>query len=93
VCIGIKRIYIHEKVYDAVRDALVEYAKTVKVGDPVDPSNEIGPVQNRMQFEKIKYISSRSFVSLAAEVASHLLLGHSSTIVIRRDTDLRWEAR
>jgi acyl-CoA reductase-like NAD-dependent aldehyde dehydrogenase len=57
-----KRIFIHEKVYDAVRDALVEYAKKVKVGDPLDPLNEIGPVQNRMQFETVLYVLICLFV-------------------------------
>jgi len=57
MCVCLKRVYIHEKVYDAVRDALVEYAKKVKIGDPSDPSSQIGPVQNRMQFEKVKYVS------------------------------------
>ena len=57
VCIGMKRIYVHEKVYDAVRDALVEYAKTVKIGDPIDPSTEIGPMQNRMQYDKVLCVS------------------------------------
>jgi acyl-CoA reductase-like NAD-dependent aldehyde dehydrogenase len=56
ICVAMKRIYIHENVYEAVRDALVEYAKTVKVGDPLDPLSEIGPVQNQMQFEKVKYV-------------------------------------
>jgi acyl-CoA reductase-like NAD-dependent aldehyde dehydrogenase len=56
ICVAMKRVYIHENVYEAVRDALVEYAKTVMVGDPLDPSNEIGPVQNQMQYEKVKYV-------------------------------------
>lgn len=49
-----KRIYIHENIYDAVRDALVEYAKTIKVGDPQDMGTGIGPLQNRFQYEKVK---------------------------------------
>jgi acyl-CoA reductase-like NAD-dependent aldehyde dehydrogenase len=51
-----KRLYIHEKVYDAVRDALVEYARKAKIGDPSDPSTEFGPIQNRIHYEKVKYV-------------------------------------
>jgi acyl-CoA reductase-like NAD-dependent aldehyde dehydrogenase len=53
-CMGMKRIYIHENIYDQLRDELVEYAKTIKVGDPLDPSVGVGPVQNKMQYEKVK---------------------------------------
>lgn len=53
ICVALKRVYVHEKVYDAVRDALVAHAKKIKVGDPSDPSTEIGPIQNRVQFGKV----------------------------------------
>lgn len=52
-----KRIYVHEKIYDAVRDALVEFGKTIKVGDPSDASTLVGPVQNANQYEKVKWVS------------------------------------
>ncbi|HMT45335.1 MAG TPA: aldehyde dehydrogenase family protein, partial [Chakrabartia sp.] len=32
ICIATKRMYIHEDIYDELRDALVAYGKTVKVG-------------------------------------------------------------
>lgn len=33
VCICIKRIYVHSSIYDEFRDAMVEYTKTMKVGE------------------------------------------------------------
>ncbi|OCH90319.1 aldehyde dehydrogenase family protein [Obba rivulosa] len=54
ICVSIKRIYVHERVYDAVRDALVAYARTINVGDVSLPGVGVGPVQNRVQFEKVK---------------------------------------
>lgn len=54
-----KRIYIHEDVYDAVRDAFVAYAKKIKVGNPADPSILVGPLQNSNQHEKVKYVQIR----------------------------------
>jgi acyl-CoA reductase-like NAD-dependent aldehyde dehydrogenase len=53
VCMAIKRIYAHEKVYDALCDALVAEAKQAVVGDGLDPASELGPMQNKMQYDKV----------------------------------------
>jgi len=52
-CIAAKRLYIHEKIYDEFRDALVEFSKTIKVGNGMDPDSQLGPVQNITQFKKV----------------------------------------
>lgn len=51
-----KRIYIHANVYDEIRDELVELAKDIKVGNPVDPEVNIGPVANKAQAERLRYV-------------------------------------
>jgi len=53
VCMAIKRIYAHEKIYDALCDALAEEARKWKVGDGLDPTTKLGPIQNRMQYDKV----------------------------------------
>lgn len=53
VCIAAKRVYVHESIYDAFREALVKYAKTVKMGDGSEEGTKMGPIQNRMQYEKV----------------------------------------
>src|ERR1700761_1066031 len=53
VCMAIKRIYAHEKVYDALCDALTEEARKARVGDGLDPQTQYGPIQNRMQYDKV----------------------------------------
>lgn len=53
-CNAAKRLYIHADIYEQVRDALVAYARTVKVGDGADPDTGLGPIQNEPQFEKVK---------------------------------------
>jgi acyl-CoA reductase-like NAD-dependent aldehyde dehydrogenase len=53
VCMAIKRIYAHEKVYDALCEALVAEAKKAVVGDGLDPKTELGPIQNKMQYDKV----------------------------------------
>jgi acyl-CoA reductase-like NAD-dependent aldehyde dehydrogenase len=53
VCMAIKRIYAHESIYEQLCAALVEEAKKAKVGDGLDPATELGPVQNKMQYDKV----------------------------------------
>ena len=53
VCMAIKRIYAHESVYDELCEALVEQANAAVVGNGLDPATQLGPIQNRMQFDKV----------------------------------------
>jgi acyl-CoA reductase-like NAD-dependent aldehyde dehydrogenase len=53
VCMAIKRIYAHEKIYAGLCDALVAEAKKAKVGNGLDPATELGPIQNKMQYDKL----------------------------------------
>lgn len=50
VCAALKRLYVHEDIYEGVVDALVAIASTVQVGSGADESSILGPVQNRMQW-------------------------------------------
>jgi acyl-CoA reductase-like NAD-dependent aldehyde dehydrogenase len=53
VCMAIKRIYAHEKIYDELCAALVAEANKAKVGNGLDPATELGPLQNKMQYDKV----------------------------------------
>lgn len=53
VCMAIKRIYAHERIYDALCDALAEEARKAKVGDGLAADTQYGPIQNRMQYERV----------------------------------------
>ncbi|KAL8814219.1 MAG: hypothetical protein Q9223_006537 [Gallowayella weberi] len=59
ICMMIKRLYVHEAIYPRFVAALVEQTKGFKVGSGTDPDNFIGPVQNSMQFEKVKDMYSQ----------------------------------
>ncbi|MGV2125967.1 aldehyde dehydrogenase family protein [Agrobacterium vitis] len=69
-CVAAKRLYIHEDVYDELAEALVAYARTVKVGDGAEQGTDLGPIQNRMQFEKLK-----NLLADAKDKDLHFLLG------------------
>ncbi len=54
-CNVTKRLYIHEDIYDEVRDALVEFiANNIKVGDGTEADTDLGPIQNSMQYGKVQ---------------------------------------
>ncbi len=52
-CACMKRLYVHEDVYDDVCSALVDFARNIPVGDGMSEDSILGPVQNKMQFEKV----------------------------------------
>lgn len=53
VCIAAKRIYVHESIYDAMCDELAKLAKEAVVGDGLQQGTQMGPLQNKQQFEKV----------------------------------------
>jgi acyl-CoA reductase-like NAD-dependent aldehyde dehydrogenase len=53
VCIAAKRIYVHESMYDAMCDELVKCAEAAVVGDGLEQGVQMGPLQNKAQFEKV----------------------------------------
>ncbi|CAB3773362.1 aldehyde dehydrogenase [Burkholderia sp. MSh2] len=53
-CLAIKRLYIHEDIYDRLRDRLAEIAKETRMGPGDEDGVQLGPVQNRAQFERLK---------------------------------------
>jgi len=50
---NIKRIYVHEKIYDNFLKALVAFLPNLKSGPATDHTNFVGPVQNRKQFAHV----------------------------------------
>ncbi|MNY19233.1 Betaine aldehyde dehydrogenase [compost metagenome] len=55
-CVAIKRLFIHESIYDALSQAIVSYARTVKVGNGLEKDSQLGPIQNAAQFERLKIL-------------------------------------
>jgi acyl-CoA reductase-like NAD-dependent aldehyde dehydrogenase len=54
ICFCIKRIFVHESIYDAFLAGFVEFAKALKAGGPTDAEAALGPIQNRMQYDKLR---------------------------------------
>jgi acyl-CoA reductase-like NAD-dependent aldehyde dehydrogenase len=53
ICVAIKRIYVDERIYAPLRDAIAEVARNVRVGHGLDPHSQLGPVNNRPQSERV----------------------------------------
>ncbi|PCJ71527.1 MAG: aldehyde dehydrogenase [Rhodobiaceae bacterium] len=54
VCIAMKRLYVHESIYDEMCDELATLADAAIIGDGLEQGTQLGPLQNKMQFEKVK---------------------------------------
>ncbi len=52
-CAALKRLYVHDSVYDSVVEHLAEFAKNVPMGNGLDEKNLLGPLQNRAQFDLV----------------------------------------
>jgi acyl-CoA reductase-like NAD-dependent aldehyde dehydrogenase len=53
ICLAIKRLYVHDSIYESFCKELAALAKSVKVGDGLDPDVQMGPIQNKAQYEKV----------------------------------------
>lgn len=53
VCIAAKRIYVHDSIYDAMCDEFVRLANEMVVGDGLEQGTQMGPLQNKAQFDKV----------------------------------------
>jgi aldehyde dehydrogenase (NAD+) len=69
-CTACSRVIVHEKVHDALLHAVVERAKTLKLGDGLDPSTDVGPVINQAQLDRID-----AYVKIGANEGAHAEAG------------------
>lgn len=60
VCAVIKRLYVHDDIYDAVCDEIAALARAATRVNEGDPALQFGPVQNRNQYEKVLHFLERA---------------------------------
>lgn len=53
VCVAVKRLYVHESMYDEVCDELARLADETVVDDGFKQGTRMGPLQNKAQYEKV----------------------------------------
>ena len=69
-CAALKRLYVHDSLYDEVCRELTAYARQVVVGDGLSENAILGPVQNRRQFQIVS-----DFVEEARRKGGRVLIG------------------
>ena len=69
-CAALKRLYVHEDQYEEVVQKFSAYVTQIPVGNGLDPQNLIGPVSNKMQFDKVS-----AFVEDARERGAKIVIG------------------
>ena len=74
-CAALKRLYVHNDIYDAVCDELTRVAAAMPMGIGLDENNVLGPLQNRQQFD----IVARLVEAAKASGARVLLGGNPDT--------------
>ena len=53
-CIAGSRLYLHEKIYDEFLNKLIEKAKKIKLGRPMEPDTQMGPLNSFKQLQTIE---------------------------------------
>ncbi len=69
ICSAIKRVYVPERIYDDVVEALASHARSAKVGPGSDPETQLGPINNRPQFDRVSDLVADALKSGARAVA------------------------
>ena len=54
VCMAVKRVYVHKDIYDEFCDELARRAKQTVVDDGMHQGADMGPIQNKAQYKKVK---------------------------------------
>jgi acyl-CoA reductase-like NAD-dependent aldehyde dehydrogenase len=78
VCSAIKRVYVHESRYEEVVDKLKKEFQRIEVGNGIQPDVDMGPLNNKSQFEYVKGLVERAVESGANIITADLQLDPDS---------------
>jgi acyl-CoA reductase-like NAD-dependent aldehyde dehydrogenase len=70
VCISVQRAFVHADVWDAFMSRFVQAARGLKVGDPLDPQTDVGPMVDGKAAAR-----TQSWVDEARSMGGQVLLG------------------
>jgi acyl-CoA reductase-like NAD-dependent aldehyde dehydrogenase len=70
VCISVQRLFVHEAVWADFMGRLVEVARALRIGDPLDPETDIGPMIDAAAVER-----TGRWVTEAVAAGARVLLG------------------
>lgn len=92
VCVSVQRIFAHRSIAAELATRLAEHAKTLRVGDPLLPETEVGPLIRPSEVERV-----HQWVEEAVSRGGKLLCGgrrlsettYAPTIVVEPPADCR----
>ncbi|MCM3653735.1 aldehyde dehydrogenase family protein [Metabacillus litoralis] len=70
VCASGTRLFVQEGIYDKFMDSFVKKAQSIRIGNPLDQTTQMGPQVSLQQLEKIQ-----QYVSLGIEEGANLVIG------------------
>jgi acyl-CoA reductase-like NAD-dependent aldehyde dehydrogenase len=69
-CVAGSRAFIHESLYDELVERIAARAARIRIGHPMEPDTEMGPIATRAQFDKIA-----SFVERGRSEGGEIITG------------------
>jgi len=69
-CIAGSRLILHEKIADAFLESFLALARTIRLGNPLDPATEMGPLTSAQHRDRVL-----GYVKIAKEQGGEVLLG------------------
>lgn len=87
VCVSPTRFFVQDGIYDAFVDSFVRYAKTLKVGDGLDPDSQMGPLANARRLASTERMVADAVQKGAIVVAGGKRIGnaghfHEPTVLV-----------
>jgi betaine-aldehyde dehydrogenase len=71
-CGSVSRLFLHDSIYDEVLAEIRERVEAIRLGDPLDESSGMGPINSKAQYEKVGY-----YIEAGKEDGARLVTGGS----------------
>jgi acyl-CoA reductase-like NAD-dependent aldehyde dehydrogenase len=69
-CIAGSRLLLHEKIADQFLDRFLALAKSIRLGNPLDPATEMGPLTSTQHRDRVL-----GYINVALKQGSEILIG------------------
>jgi acyl-CoA reductase-like NAD-dependent aldehyde dehydrogenase len=69
-CVAGSRLLVQQSIHDRFVERLLALAKTAKMGDPMNPGTQVGPITNKPQLDKVL-----NYIDIAKQEGATPLIG------------------
>jgi succinate-semialdehyde dehydrogenase/glutarate-semialdehyde dehydrogenase len=89
-CTAPERVYVHEEIHDDFLELFLDYSRATRVGDPMDPATEMGPVGSPRAIAGIKAqlkdaVANGARIALGGKIEGNLVY---PTVVVNTNHDM-----